>query len=87
MSPNPRRAQRVSELRQARDRLTAQIVALDPYAEIDLPPAVAPSATGERLSALARHMVHTGSTHAQVADALHIPASAVTHLIAPRRTA
>lgn len=79
------RTQRLAELIARRDALSAQIHAMAP--DLDLPdPDPLASAPVARLSALARHLVHDGHTHAETGDLLHIPASSVGALIAPRRT-
>lgn len=85
----PARLQRIRDLRAGRARLTRELVALDPTiaAELTRDDRDAIEGIGERIALIARRMVHTGSTHAEVAEALHLPTSAITPLIAPRRRA
>ncbi|MFB9953560.1 hypothetical protein [Cellulomonas denverensis] len=72
-----------------RARLTRELVALDPTlaAELTRDDRDAVEGVGERIALIARRMVHAGSTHAEVAEALDLPTSAITPLIAPRRRA
>lgn len=85
----PARQQRIRDLRAGRARLTRELVALDPTiaAELSRDDHAAMEGVGERVALIARRMVHAGSTHAETAEALGLPVSAITPLIAPRRRA
>lgn len=80
------RQQRINELIAARERIDAQILRLDPARATGPLPEADPIAHAStvRLAAMARQMVWNGSTHREVAEALHIPASSVAPLIARR---
>ena len=81
------REQRLAELVRARQRIDTQIARMNirvPDLPTDLP---APTASVDALADLARRLVWSGHTHAEVAHQLHIHPESVAGLIAPRRLA
>lgn len=81
MRPTATRQQRIAELVKRRAQIDAYIVRLGgPHA----PPAVdrRPPPTADEWTLLARSLVRSGSTHAEVAAALGIPIDTASLLIA-----